>query len=655
MEVNSSDALKARRYGLKNLFRLSDLSIGKRLTACFVAIVVLMIAVDGLTIWQFRRMAAAMERLGNADQASLAVIRVHLDIDALRDKMAALANSHNTQQFSNEVATLEQTFLQDVQRAEQMLGVTSTSEQNAAITSALETLKIALPSQLHTVIELANAGDWTAVRLRLAQQVQDLIGLSASLVERVNQQTLLERTQAINHTQEARQNLLILGPIAALLTLLAAAALGWYVTRTITVPLSELTTGAKALARGDFQHESKIFGNDELAVLAKSFNYAAAQLQELYQGLRRSEAYLAEAQRLTQTGSFAYDAKTNTFPYWSEEHFRIWGYDPQQDPPDGDTLLEQRVHAEDREMVVQQLGKALRERKDYTAEFRIVLPDGTVKYIEAIGHHVSTEQGEPVELVGTHVDVTARKRADEERERLHQMEADLAHLNRVSMLGELTASLAHEINQPITGTIMNANACIRWLTREEPDLEQARMTVERIKRDGERAAEIITRVRSFYKKGAPPHPELVDLNGVIGEMLELLRSEANRRSVAMRADRAADLPLVRADRVQLQQVLMNLMLNGIEAMDGTGGELTIKSQREEKEVVVSVSDTGVGLPAGKMDEIFNSFFTTKPAGTGMGLSISRSIVESHGGELWATDNDGHGATFQFRLPIEPRD
>ncbi len=256
-------------------------------------------------------------------------------------------------------------------------------------------------------------------------------------------------------------------------------------------------------------------------------------------GFGRSETYLAEAQRLTQTGSFAYDAKTNTFPYWSEEHFRIWGYDPQQDPPDGDTLLLQRVHPEDREMVVQRLGKALRERKDYTAEFRIVLPDGTVKYIEAIGHQVSTVRGEPVELVGTHVDVTARKRADEERERLHQLEADLAHLNRVSMLGELTASLAHEINQPITGTITNANACMRWLTREQPDLEQARTTVQRIKRDGERAAEIITRVRSFYKKGAPPHPELVDVNNVVSEMLVLLRSEADRRSVVMRTELAA--------------------------------------------------------------------------------------------------------------------
>ncbi|HEX6729331.1 MAG TPA: ATP-binding protein, partial [Pyrinomonadaceae bacterium] len=592
-------------------------------------------------------------RLSNADQASLAVIRVHLDIDTFRDNMAALANSHNTQQFSNEVATLEQTFLQDVGRAEQMLSASATSEQQAVITSALETLKITLPLQLHTVIELANADDWTAVRLRLAQQMQDLIGLSTSLVEKVNQQTLLERTQAIAHTQEARRNLLILGPIAALLTLLAAAALGWHVTRTITVPLSELTTGAKALARGDFQYRAKIFGNDELAVLAESFNYAAAQLQQLYQGLLRSEAYLAEAQRLTQTGSFAYDAKTNTFPYWSEEHFRIWGYDLQQDPPDGNTLL-QRVHPEDREMVVQRLGKALRERKDYTAEFRIVLPDGTVKYIEAIGHHVSEVRGEPVELVGTHVDVTARKRAEEERERLHQLEADLAHLNRVSMLGELTASLAHEINQPITGTITNANACIRWLTREKPDLEQARLTVERIKRDGERAAAIITRVRSFYKKGAPPHPELVDLNAVIGEILVLLGSEANRYSIVMRTELTAGLPKVQADRVQLQQVLMNLMLNGIEAMSGTdgNGELTIRSRREDGQVVVSVSDTGVGLPADKLDQIFLSFFTTKPAGTGMGLSISRSIVESHGGQLWASNNNGRGATFHFTLPIE---
>ena len=295
MEVNSSNELKASRYGPKNLFRLSGLSIRTRLTACFVAIVVLMIAVDGLTVWQFRRMAAAVEGLSNADQTSLAVIRVHLDIDTFRDKMAALANSHDTQQLSSEVASLEQRFLQDVGQAEQMLRA---SEQNAAISSALETLKVTLPSQLHTAIELANAGDWTAVRLRLGQQMQDLIGLSASLVERVNQQTSLERTQAIEHTQQARRNLFILGPIAAVLTSLAAAALGWYVTRTITVPLSELTAGAEALARGDFQHRSKIFGSDELAVLAKAFNYAGGQLAHQFN--MTLEARVSERTRIAR-------------------------------------------------------------------------------------------------------------------------------------------------------------------------------------------------------------------------------------------------------------------------------------------------------------------------------------------------------------------
>jgi signal transduction histidine kinase len=241
----------------------------------------------------------------------------------------------------------------------------------------------------------------------------------------------------------------------------------------------------------------------------------------------------------------------------------------------------------------------------------------------------------------------------EERERSRQLESELAHFNRVSMLGELTASLAHEINQPITGTITSADACLRWLTREEPDLEEARANVTRIKQDGQRAAEIINRLRSFYKKDTATHREPVDVNEVVGEILVLLRSEANRYSIVMRTELTAGLPKVRADRVQLQQVLMNLMLNGIEAMSGTdaNGELTIRSRREDGQVVVSVSDTGVGLPADKMDQIFSSFFTTKPAGTGMGLSISRSIVESHGGRLWASNND-RGATFHFTLPIE---
>jgi signal transduction histidine kinase len=228
-------------------------------------------------------------------------------------------------------------------------------------------------------------------------------------------------------------------------------------------------------------------------------------------------------------------------------------------------------------------------------------------------------------------------------------------MNRVSMMGELAASLAHELKQPIAAAITNAKTCLRWLMRDQPEVQEAREAVTRIVHDGNRAAEIIDHLRSFYKKGAPPERKLVDVNEVVREMLGLLGSEANRYGISMRTDLADKLPKVTADRIQMQQVFMNLMLNGIEAMKDTRGELTIKSELNlDGYLLISVSDNGVGLPAEKGDEIFSAFFTTKPQGSGMGLAISRSIVEAHGGRLWAASNIGSGATFQFTIPTEAR-
>jgi signal transduction histidine kinase len=273
-----------------------------------------------------------------------------------------------------------------------------------------------------------------------------------------------------------------------------------------------------------------------------------------------------------------------------------------------------------------------------------------LKFVQAIAHPVLDDDGNVVEYIGTAIDVTERKRAEAEHEKLRQLEADLAHMNRVSTLGELTASLAHELNQPIAAAITNANAALRWLAREAPDLTEARKALTRIVGDGTRAAEIIARVRSFYKKGAVPQRELVDVNDVAREMLSLLRDEANRHAITMRLE-LPELPKTVADRVQLQQVFMNLMLNGIEAMQGMPGELAIRSRlNEDGQLLIAISDMGPGVPAGKMDHMFKAFFTTKPQGTGMGLAISRSIVESHGGRLWAANNLDRGATFYFTLP-----
>jgi signal transduction histidine kinase len=278
-----------------------------------------------------------------------------------------------------------------------------------------------------------------------------------------------------------------------------------------------------------------------------------------------------------------------------------------------------------------------------------VKPDGAFKHIHGIGHPVLSPTGELVKVVGTMVDITERKRAEEAREKLRQLEADLAHINRVSTLGEMAASLSHEIKQPIAATITSANSCLEWLAHEPPNLDRARAAVGRIDKYGNRAAEIIDRIRSLYKKSAPQR-ELVDLNEIIEEMLTLLKCEADRYSIAMRTELGAELPKIIADRVQLQQVLMNLTLNAIEAMKDSGGELMVKSQCQDSQLLVSVSDTGVGLPTEKTEQIFSAFFTTKPQGSGMGLAICRSIVESHGGRLWASANDGRGATFHFSLP-----
>jgi PAS domain S-box-containing protein len=238
-------------------------------------------------------------------------------------------------------------------------------------------------------------------------------------------------------------------------------------------------------------------------------------------------------------------------------------------------------------------------------------------------------------------------------EQLRQTQADLARISRVTTMGELTASLAHEVNQPIAAAITNANTCVRWLTRNPPDVEEARETALRMVKDATRAAEIISRVRLLFKKGTAPR-EMVDINDVIREMIILLRSEANQHSVVIRAEFGADLPSVVGDRVQLQQVLMNLMLNGVEAMKDVNGEreLAVKSALKDGHLLISVSDTGVGLSSQHSDQIFNAFFTTKDHGTGMGLSISRSILESHGGRLWAAANSPRGASFCFTLPID---
>jgi C4-dicarboxylate-specific signal transduction histidine kinase len=294
------------------------------------------------------------------------------------------------------------------------------------------------------------------------------------------------------------------------------------------------------------------------------------------------------------------------------------------------------------------IDRATRERTGYDVEYRLLRMDGSVKHLHVVARALEPSTGE-LEYVGAVTDVTERMCAEDA---LRQAKADLTRISRVTTMGELTASLAHEIKQPIAAAVTDARTCLRWLRRDQPDVAEASEAALRIVKDVTRATDIISRLQLQFQKG-PTKRELVDVNEVIREMIVLLESEATRYNILVLTELAADLPHVMGDRVQLQQVLMNLMINSIEAtksVDGTR-ELAIKSQRADNEQLqVSVSDTGIGLPSQQDDQIFNAFFTTKPHGTGMGLRISRSIIESHGGRLWAAGASGRGATFQFTLP-----
>jgi signal transduction histidine kinase len=334
----------------------------------------------------------------------------------------------------------------------------------------------------------------------------------------------------------------------------------------------------------------------------------------------------------------------------SDENNRLYGFDVSEYPNPFD-LHYSSILAEDELALRANLENAIRAGADFDVEYRIMRADGAIRLLRGIGHHNPT-QGFG-DYFGITMDITDQKHAEKEREKLRQLEADLAHINRVNMMGELAAALAHEIKQPIAASITSSNALLRWLAHDPPDLERVRAAAARIEQEANRAAEVINSLQSFYKRGTPVKRQIVDLRNVVEEMAVLLEHESVRYSVRICIDIAEHTPKLLVDRVQLQQVFMNLMLNAIEAMKDTGGELTVKSGvNPDGWLIVSISDTGVGLPEDWSEEIFDPFHSTKPQGTGMGLTITRSIVESYGGRIWATSNQRKGATFCFTLPGE---
>jgi PAS domain S-box-containing protein len=357
------------------------------------------------------------------------------------------------------------------------------------------------------------------------------------------------------------------------------------------------------------------------------------------------EAYLAEAQRLSHTGSFGWNPSSGFI--WSDETFQIFGFD-RGTSPTIETVID-RTHPEDVERVRQFIEGEPRDGKDYDLEHRLLMPDGSVKYLHVVAHPLRAEAGERA-FVGAVMDVTAAKRAEEA---VQEAQAALAHVTRMATLGELTAWITHEVNQPLTGIVTNGAACLRWLDKAPPALDEARRSVEDMISDARRASEVIHRIRALSKKTDAEKVPL-DINDVIREGSRLVQREAITHGASLRLELAPELPSILGDRVQLQQVIINLVINAIQAMASVTDRprtLLIRSQKsEDGRVLVAVRDSGTGIEAKSVNKLFKAFFTTKPSGMGMGLSICRTIIEAHSGQVSAANNSGPGATFQLILP-----
>ena len=376
---------------------------------------------------------------------------------------------------------------------------------------------------------------------------------------------------------------------------------------------------------------------------------AEEALRRSEEALRRSEAYLAESQQFGHTGSVVFN--DTAVLYFSEETYRIYGFDPRQGLPSREAVA-QRIHPDDRETAHELSLGATRQKRDYKLEHRLMLPDGTIKFIENTSHPKFAASGELVEVISTIVDATERKRAREERERLRQLETDLAHMNRLSMMGELVASLAHEITQPIATARNNARAALNFLRKQPPDLDEVSEAMGCVVSDTDRAGQIIDRIRDHIKK-APPRKERFDLNEAIDELLMLARSAIAKNGVSVQTRLTEGALPIQGDRVQLQQVVLNLILNAVEAtslIDEGARQVWISTERgKTNDVLVAVRDSGPGIDPECRERVFDAFYTTKPNGVGMGLLICRSIIRAHGGRLWADENEPRGALFQFTL------
>ena len=616
----------------RNLFRRNHWNIGPRLTACFVALLLLMLALDVIAVWQFSRIAVAVERLNQSDQASLAIVRVHLDVYAFRDRLLEVASSHDTRQFASEAASIRRKFQEDVAHSRELLRSSPSIEQDQMILSGLETLHVTLPAQLDALMELAAAGDWQAIRLRLADQVASLIDLSSMLVERIDREVLEVRADAIASLQRTRRQLYLVGPVTALLTLLIAVALGWYTTRSITDPLSQLDAGARALGRGEFEYEVDVRGEDELARLGKAFNYATRRIRELYESVLRSEKQLRDViETIPAMAWTALPDGSNAFT--NRQWVEYTGLAVADTAGSGWQAV---VHPKDMDRHVEKWRSSLTTGQPFENEMRLRrAADGKYRWFLVRGVPQVDEQGNILKWYGIASDIEDRKRAEEELRQAQAAQFEISLETRVSERTRIARELHDTLLQNFQGLLLRFQSVLKMLPERPLEAKQ------RLESALHQAAEAITDARDAIqglRTMVAESDDLAQAVTAVGKELAAHRTDSNSPAIQLEVKGTPrNLNLVVRDEAFgiASEALRNAFRHA------QAQRIIVEIQYDNEQFRLRVRDDGKGIDEETLRQQSARHF---------GLPGMRERAEIVGGRLEVSSMLGSGTQVELSIP-----
>ena len=637
----ASPSVKAARM----ITLISNVDIKTRLTFCFVLIIALMSLGTGILLWQSHVMRTQANRLKQVDEQFMEVQRVRALVLSFHKKSEQLVTARNLARLQQEAPALRNQLNDSLRQSQTVFrGIEPNNILEPTVLPTLETIQSLLPSQVDSLTALASVGDWEALRQRIEQPLEPLESLSAELVDAASRDVHDKRLEATRKIERAQiRTLFILTGVGGL-TIVIAALLGFGITQTITRPLRSLVDGASALASGEFSHHVPVQGRDELAHLSRVFNQTTIKLQQLYENLQRSEQELREV--INAMPAMIWRATPRgDIDLWNRTMVRSIG-ELRQTP--GRLDLISRVDPEQVASVQERWCRSVQLGIPYEDAYRMLGNDSKYHWYLVRAEPFRDEGESIINWYGMAVDIDEQKRAEDH---LRETRIKLSKASRIATVAELSASIAHEINQPLMSVLANAQAGKRWLAHNPPNLMETNASIDRILRDARGADETMQRIRALFKREAFEKKE-ANIREIVGEAVRLVQEDPNRREIPI--DRRFDelLPPVSVDPIQIQEVFINLISNATEAMEDIGISSLVKVRAavtDQSEMLVQVIDNGPGVS--DVEKIFDAFVTTKESGMGIGLAVSRSIVEAHGGRIWAENNPDGGATFSIVLPL----